>query len=529
MHFLKLRILFCALFCPFIASAFQLADAAPPQAHNTEKYILYWGKQQVDLTAANGYNSQVSLSPDAFRQMILNLPKLWDGKSLVKSFSFKLDETTLNTATYLDQFAQLDADIGSKIKVGNTLKLRSLSLSNGARGAIDFLIEQRDEETVVLYGNAPGQRKTTLNNALVERVVWGREDILASSNRDFFTVREFWQSIRQEPVVLWQYNLVPQPLRCVVDLVSKDKVSMGFAANLEEIPYSSFLESVEPYRHMVHPGSAVSLKLQTAGQYDQLYQKNIIIVADDDPRLRLRGSKDYHEIDLNWGSWRERISELYLLSGENKAGEKIPVDLAIARNSAMFFAQDSIGNWAISKPECSIDGVPVSGNLTFRVVVNDSLAFQVQSATYKADAVAAFFNQFGTEIEKLRIDSVAVEGYELPPMVFAIYNMRRNGDLLVQNDFTSLQILSERPKKTSLSPPEIGETELVFKFELLKTTRYAFSIFEPDGRNIYLMEAAFSEGAIEVKAPRNVVRKSGKHLAFLNTTYGVWKVEFEVE
>jgi len=521
-------LLLLAALAPFSAAAFQLADATPPPPHTAEKYILYWGKQQVDLTEVNGYKSQVNIPPDAFRQMILNPPKLWNGKSLVKSFRFKLDETSLNTDDYIANLAQLDAAIGPTIKTGNVFRLSMLPLSAGTFGAVDFLLEQRDEETV-LYGNAPGQRKVTLNNALVERVVWGREDILETTNRDFFTVREFWQSIRQEPVVLWQFNQNPQALRCVVDFTTKDKTTLGLVANLDETPYSGFLEKVEPYQHMVHPGSTVSLKLQTAGQYELLYQKNMSIVADDDPRLRLRGSRDYHNLEIRWGSWFEKISDLYLLSVDNGAGEKLSVDPAIAQNAGITFADDSISRWAVSKPICRIDGMPASGNLAFRALVNDSLAFQVHSASYNADTVAAFFNQFETGVEKIRIDSIAVEGYELPPMVFVVYNMGRNNGQLVNNDFNSLQILSERPKKTNLSPPEIGKTELVFKFELLKTTRYALSIFEPDGSNSYLAEGAFSEGAIEVKVPRNALRKAGKHVAFLNTLYGVWKVEFAVE
>ncbi len=522
------KLLLLAALLPTTAAAFQLADGTPPPPQTAEKYILYWGQQQVDLTEANGYKSQQSIAPEGFRQMLLNPPKLWNGKSLLKSFRFKLDETSLNTDDYIENLAQLDAAISTKIKVGNVLSISMLPLSEGTFGVIDFLIEPRDEEPT-LFGNAPRQRRAFLNNYLVDRVVWGREDILETTNRDFFTVREFWQSIRQEPVVLWQFNQKPQALRCVIDFTTKDKTSLGMSANLEDMPYSIFLEGFEPYRHMIHPGSSVSLELQTVGQYELLYEKNMSIVADDDPRLRLRGSRDYHSLEIRWGSWFEKMSDLYLLSMEDGTGKKTSLDPAIAQNSAMTFETDSIGRWIMPKPICSIDAVPVSGNVAFLVSVNDSMSFHVQSATYNADAVTAFLSQFGTGVEQIRIDSIAVEGYELPPMVFVIYNMRRNGSLLVKNDFNSLQILSERPKKTNLSPPEIGEKELVFNFELLKTTRYALSIFEPDGWNSYLTEGAFSEGKIAVKVPRSALRKPGKHFAFLNTVFGVWKVAFEVD
>lgn len=516
-------LLFCTLlYWPMQA---QVADGAPPSQAPGAKYIFYWGKQQCDLSEANAYNAGLEMSPEAFRQMILTAPRLWNGTTLVQRLTFKINELLVSSQDYLTQLAQIDAKIGPSIKVGNTVKITELSLAEGLWGAIDCRIGLQTEPTAVSYGNWSGHINSYLNENFVDRVTWGREDIYENSDRNFFTVNEFWQTIRQEPALEWRPFQKPLPLRCMIGFTTKEKASFDLVTPLEEGTYSNVLTNLENYRHMVHPGAIVALQLQTAGQYDQLYRKNMFIVADDDPRLRLRNKRDQHELEFHWGDiWTEKIPGLYLQRFTTPQGESILADPPITRSSGISFPPDRNLKWGTEKPTCRIDGELVTADVSFRVVLSDSMALRIHSNNYNADSISAIFTPNNLMLDKLKIDSIQVEGYELPPMTFTMMTAQ----LLVRNDFAILQQLAGNTTRAKLFPPIVSRSELAFQLELPEKSPATFSIFEPDGTKAMSQYDTFTTGTI-VRVLRSQFKNKGRHIAFLNTIAGVAKVEFNVE
>lgn len=504
----------------------QVADGAPPSAVPTAKYIFYWGKQQCDLSEANGYKGQIAISPTGFRQMMVNAPKLWNGTTLLKDFTFTLDEMAVVTADYLTQLASLDASLSPKLILGNTITIKDLSLSAGSSGSISFLLEENEEYPGRQYTNSPSQRRNILNSYFLDNAVWGRDDIYETSDRDFFTVREFWQNIRQQPAVEWKYYQAPITLRSVVTFTTKDKASYGIAEVLEDGAYPAMLEMLEPYRHMAHPGAIVTLELQTAGQYDLLYKKTMHIVADDDPRLRLRRKRDQHKLGLQWGAWSENIPELYLLQLSNPQGETMSADAPISWGTTISFAQESLNNWGKTKPEYWIDDERVSGNLSFRVTISDSLEFFVNTDRYDADSINAIFNQKGLVLKNLRFDNFQIAGYELPHIAVTLYLVNVT---LARNELSNLQKVSEMPSRVKLFDPTFNVSEMLLRFELPGKSPVIISVFGPDDRNSFTLEEAYNAGENTVRVPLSVFKTKGKHVAFVNSFFGVAKVEFVVE
>lgn len=522
----------CLAFGAFQAFAFQLADGAAPVPVTTSKYIFYWEKHQCTLSESNDYQGHIEISPTGFRQMLLSAPKLWNGRELLKDLQFKLEGEDVFTSNYTSQLAELDARLGPLAVAGSTLNLTDLLLGDGKKATIRIQIKEDTEKPLPVYGFSPAQEQNQLNTQWLDRVVWGREDIYETSDRDFFTVQEFWQTIRQEPLVEWNPYVEPQTIRIDVRLTSAGKTSMGVVSNLAEMTYADFLNQLETYRYMVHPGAMVSLNLQTAGQYDQLFKKTMLIVGDQDPRLRLRRKRDQHTLSLRWGEWYEKINGLYLQRLMTPEGDALSADMPITRNSSMTFSERKSlvedKAWLSQKPVYTIDGEPVSGELTMRVTVSDTISFWVNTRTLESDSLEQYFKD-GLFHYKMAIDSVQIEGFDLPPMTFNLYLLMLKKPNLVGNTLEDLEKETSKFARIRLESPVRTEKGYRFGFQIPDRSYVSFSVFEPDGWNTYVEDDMVPSGSHHFEVPFSAFRNKGKHLAFLNTPFGVVKVAFEVE
>ena len=522
----------CLVLGSLQAFAFQLADGAAPAPVTTAKYIFYWEKNQCALTQSNDYQGHIELSATSFRQMLLSAPKLWNGHELLKDLHFSLEGYTISTLNYLGQLAELDARLGPLAVTGNTLNLTDLLLDDGKKAAIRIQIKEDTEKPPPVYGFSPAQDQNQLNTQWLDRVVWGREDIYETSDRDFFTVQEFWQTIRQEPLVEWNPYVEPQTIRIDVRLTSAGKTSMGVVANLAEMTYSDFLTQLETYRYMVHPGATISLNLQTAAQYDQLFKKTMLIVGEQDPRLRLRRKRDQHTLSLRWGEWYEKINGLYLQNLITPQDDTLSADRPISRNSSMTFTDGKSlvedKAWLSQKPVYTIDGEPVSGELTMRVTVSDTITFWVNTRTFESDSLEQYFKE-GLFHYKMAIDSIQIEGFDLPPMTFTMYMLMLKKPNLVGNTLEDLEKETSKFARVRLESPVRTEKGYQFGFQIPDRAYMSFSVFEPDGWNSYVWEDVFPSGSHQIEVPFKTFRNKGKHLAFLNSSFGVVKVVFEVE
>ncbi|MBL7826543.1 MAG: hypothetical protein JNJ57_07935 [Saprospiraceae bacterium] len=511
------------------AGAYQLADARPP-APVSMKYIFYWGKHQCDLSENNQYHGKMAITVGEFRQIMLNLPNLWNGKELVANLTFKLEGATVVVSDYLAQLAQLDAYLSQRIKRGSTLLITELPLHDGIQGNIDIQLKEKDDVETTVFGYSSSQDMNQMNTVFFERVVWGREDIYETSDRDFFTVREFWQTIRQEPLVEWHPYIEPRALRVDLQLTTKELTSFSVVAKLGEEPYASYVSRLETYKHMINPGATVILNLQTAAQYELMYRKTMFIVEEGDPRLRLRKKRDQHEVKLRWGAWSEKIKGLYLQTATGTNGERIPTDKPISRNSGLTFANSKMfyeeNLWHQTAPEFFVDDEPVSGDVAFQVTLSDSVSFWVHASNFEPDTIKKYFHT-GMTFDKIRFDSIQVEGYDLPPMSFNMYLVILKDPILVRNDLETLQKASASFARVRLEMPVKTEKGYKFSFQIPELAAAAISIFEPDGWNSFVARDMYGPGNTEVEVPFSAFRNYGKHIAFLNTPFGVVKVEFE--
>mgnify|MGYP000942196981 CR=1 FL=1 len=132
-------------------------------------------------------------------------------------------------------------------------------------------------------------------------------------------------------------------------------------------------------------------------------------------------------------------------------------------------------------------------------------------------------------IDKLKFDNFQIEGYELPPMTFTLYIINMNPASLVRNEFDNLNKFAELPSKARLFPPTFTDSEIVLRFELPEKSPVLLSIFDLNGGNSVTQDGTFLPGETTFRIQRSVFHNKGKYLAFLNSNFGVVKVEFVVE
>lgn len=512
------------------ASAFQLADAAPPAPGTESRFIFYWGKFQCNLSEANNYHGSLQLTVSDFRQIMLGPPKVWDGKALNSWLKFNLEGFAVSADTYLNQLAKMDAWLTPKLKPGQTIRLDGMSLTAGIEGVISF--ELQDEEkspTPTLFGNSPRQLSNYVNDNMVEHVSWGRDDIMETFNRDFFTIREVWQTLRQEPAVTWP-GTTSVPLRATVAFVSPNRTSYSVVSELEKEPYSQFLNSLELFSYMVQAGSMVTLSLETAAQYELIYKKTLRVVADNDPRLRLRRFRDLHRLSFNWGVWHEDLGSLYLHDQVMADGRRVQSDQPVASSTTVSFGEKSDSLPEIfagfTAPEFELDGDALTVPYSFRISVGDSLEMNLNHADYSPEKIRDFFSK----VEQgawIQLDSMQIEGLDLPGIKIMILPVLLN-NLLAKNDLGTLQKLADKGARVRLHDPVLKSNSLVFDFELNGKQKAALTIFSPDGWNDYVNTDVFSTGKQSIEVPLGAFKDKGKHFAFLNTPFGVSMVEFEV-
>ncbi len=341
-------------------SAFQLADGTQKNTFPNRRYIFYWGEYQCDLTPENGYRGQLEISAGAFRRLLLFPPKVWTGSELMRDFTFKLEQFSLSTADYTARLGELDAALGPRIKAGAVMRVGELPLGDGLAGSVDVSIGGEEEKKDVLpfRGNWTSN-SPFLNERLLESVAWGREDITKMSDRDFFTVSEFWQTVRQQPYAEWQPSAEPQTIRATISFQGPDQGSFSLSALLsDDMEYRQMLNNLNNYKHLARPGNTISLELQTARNYERLYKKQLTLVADDDARLLLRRSRDTHNLQIEWGNYRETLDGLYLSNFAQTDGKTAAADGPIAR-SVMLSTDPSFKTALFGKPLiCRIDGEP---------------------------------------------------------------------------------------------------------------------------------------------------------------------------
>ncbi len=520
--------LICSIFLLICASAkaFQFADATAPQPAPSGKYIFYWGQQQCDLTAEQQYKGRISLTPPAFRQMLLTAPKIWNGAGLVANFSFDLQQYKINTREYLTQIAALDQQFGQSASTGQLFSITSLDLGNGVLGHIDLELKEPEKVKKPIFG-AQGYGPF-LNERLLETIVWGQEEKFEISGRDFFTVSEFWQILGQEPYLEWRSWQEAQPVFAELQIIDAEEVTLSLRFYLEQQPYSDFIRQVRIYQHLIKPGIRATLLLQTSNQYERLYQKSLQLVDDGDERLRLRRSSDFHTMQFRWGTWQENIEGLYLKKNAGPQGKVVSADQPVNRWA---LAPLPIGDptlWAEKVPEFLIDNVRIEG-ASYTLQVNDSTSYRVKNGQFDPAQVLQTFTEDQLTAHGWEIREIELAGYELPSINLSLRNNFFTRDhLKSQNELKILQKNTLPVAGYQIKAPALKQEKWVFEIESPQRTDLIISIFNAEKLNVYWEDIIVNAGNNSHGIPASAITAKGSYNAFVISSVGVAMIAFEI-
>ena len=508
-------------------SAFQFADGAAPAHTPVPKFIFYWGQQQCDLTAEQDYKGRFSMRPAEFRQMLLSAPKLWNGSALVTDFTFQLQAFQVQTKMYLSQIAALDQQFGQPV-AGQMLRIDQLVLGNGAKAVIDVEIVAPEKEQKAVFG-AQGYAPF-LNTQLLETVTWGQEDKLDISQRDFFTVSEFWEIFGQEPYLEWHSLAVAVPVMAELQFLDAEGVTQSIRSRLEEVPYTDFVRMAQVYHHLFKPGARATLLLQTVDQYERLYQKSLQLVSDNDERLKLRRNRNVHNLTIQWATWSETIENMYLMEVIDDKGVKQSADQPVNR-WAFVSEPNSLSLWSRQGPEFRVDNELIS--TASYTIQKDSLSYRVENGKFDSLEFQRVFLADTLNRRNWKITDVELPGYALPYLQYSFQSGRLLGrdQFFLKNNISTLLMLTNAlpnaPGFTIKAPVKEGN-EWKFDMELPQRTDLIISIFNSEKWNIYWEDFITDAGKTTHAIPAGSITEKGKYMAFLISPLGVARVDFEL-
>ncbi|MFN0013080.1 MAG: hypothetical protein ACKVU2_00910 [Saprospiraceae bacterium] len=505
---------------------FQLADGASPAPKTTDKYIFYWGSLQVDLTRDNSFRASAKMPVQAFRQMLLRPPHLWNGTALADRIAFHLDghplAATRSTNDYISKLGWMDETFSRPAVVGQVLHLTGLTLDDQTTGIIDITLEEPEKKGNSGMNVRSPANKNSLNTHFLKQAIWGREDIHETSNRDFFTVSEFWQTVGQIPVMDWQPHANPVPATASIQINSPEMAAQGFSSVLESEAYLGMLETLRNYKHLAKPGSTVTLTLKTRDQHDPLYEKSLNIVADSDPRLTLRRKRDARTFQIRWGSMDQRVTMLYLLELKDANGNLLTADEP--QRQWYSFRKAELEAMLTMKPEFWVDGEPLR-SASFRITTPRH-SIEVGPDQPMPDSLAAdlAFATGTNDLGIVQLHNLRAPGYDLSAIEYSLGTMEN--PLPLRNTLDVLKIIPVSPLIKLQAPVEIAQSYEV-EFDLPAALFVRLSVFESDGWMTYSVGDTYTAGKHRLAIPRGMFRRSGKHFLILNTQIGVARVEFE--
>jgi hypothetical protein len=364
---------------------------------------------------------------------------------------------------------------------------------------------------------------------LLETASWGLDERFNIAERDFFTVSEFWQIFGQEPYLEWRGWQEPKPLLAELQIIDAEEVTMSVRFELEKMPYSEFIKQARIYQYLLQPGVRATLLLQTADEYERLFQKSLQLVGDNDERLRLRRDRDFHTVEFRWGDWSEKIEFLYLRKMADAQGKTTAVDQPIVRRSFVSGSTDSIEGWAAIAPAFMVDQDQVD-MASFTIHVGDSLEYRVWDGRFDADDFRRIFSSDSLKKYGFRITDIELPGYDLPSIqLLAQKNMFARMSLLYANKFETLQQNVVTFPGYTLQAPLLEGQDWKFEAEVPRFGDLLFSIFSDDGNLIYMEDTTVKTGKNTFTVPTGTLPGKGKYHAFLNSIFGVVKAEFEAQ
>ncbi|MBK7935840.1 MAG: M56 family metallopeptidase [Lewinellaceae bacterium] len=315
-------------------------------------YNFYWGSIQCKIyhnTDSDTYFGEANLSPEEFREALKREPRIWNGQSLEQHLSFLVGALPVRSdyndeSAYAGKRAEIE-HFAATLKSDDVVELNEVNLPNGKTAVIRLSMNagvagwlpRNAGEINALDDPA----KATISEDAFSDLKWGKTTVNAKG-RQFFTVSEFLDIIRNDPQVVY------------ADGRTKAADSLSIWAAIPGNGYHPLLRlpatgrswfsiaeiraKIEQVSEQIKPGVVVRIahKPEREDQAQrpllELYPRSVFsLVPDGDPRLPLLRSdrRDYY---FEWGNFSRQFPDMYAkvyTSGEQVVHADLPYNMEV--------------------------------------------------------------------------------------------------------------------------------------------------------------------------------------------------------
>ncbi len=327
MRFLN-KILFLPVFALLCYANAVLAQNYPPNA--PQKCIFYWNSLQADLLLTNNYKAEIRTTYNNFRQTIFQQPKLWNGKKLVRNFSFevngfevRVDSVPIN---YNGHVAAIELKVGKSIKTGDTIRVRQIALDEGVLGSIDIVLESATPPaTPTFEGPLP---YFSFSPTLLSAVRWGNavNTDVSMGFKEYYLPNEVEDLLRTPPILTFMPDSVAPPtMELLMKIRQENQERIAFSVSLDPNRFAADLAGLlRPYAFLIAPGTEIQYEVRKDKYSSAELRFAMQITDENDPRRQLRPTNMKH-LEMVWGDYSGNYS-FYLQSFKAANGETLYAD-----------------------------------------------------------------------------------------------------------------------------------------------------------------------------------------------------------
>ncbi|MBV6439647.1 MAG: hypothetical protein EPGJADBJ_01293 [Saprospiraceae bacterium] len=303
-------------------------------------YNFYWGSIQCKIyyeVVSDTYSGEADISPEEFREALKREPRIWNGQSLEQHVSFSLGHLTIrsdynNESVYAARRKELE-DFSAGLHRGDYLLLEKLVLPNGKMATVRLSLntEAADWVKSLQSGSINWPENPDISFEDSPRLTWGKADGLQySPDRQFYTVREFWEILQSDPTarlpegtsrqekrdtttsLLWSDQLLPDRMRLMVVMPGNNIL---IKINEETLTMDQVRASLEAKREQIQPGIVVLIHWAAPNPAEMSWPNasvsaSFTLVPDGDPRLMLRRGEQ-NNYRLAWGDFTGAFLKQY--------------------------------------------------------------------------------------------------------------------------------------------------------------------------------------------------------------------------
>ncbi len=500
-------------------SGFQVPDSLHAADGGGEKFIFYWGNIEVALRADEAYRAEVTLSPAAFQQMLLHPPRLWNGRTLEEKVAFRLEDfsvvATRGTTDYEAQLAELYEHLAPKADERGRFQLTDLVLPTRQVGTIVFLIKHSEGHSEEAPFSPDRYPHFHFDSLRLSAVSWGLNH-LEVTHRDFFTAREAFQIVQQQPSIVWQPYVRPQPAHAEVQVIKNGVAQQTFRVDATDANvYARFTQYLCFYRFLFRPGHDVVLRL-FSDSYDHLFEHRLRLVDEQDPRLALRRYRDTHRVRLVWGPVRYVWNALYLSC--QSIDDTTCLGNDPAEQISFTLGQALLPQLLTTRPILWIDDVRVP-DLSFKIAVDNR---EVEVLPQEAMPALDLFASEEQPLRRVvRLHQLAAAGYDLSSIALNI------NVVTAKVQIAPLLTVAFLPALV-LYQPSVQADTVEITFDLPDVAIVKFTVSNSAGNVVHRIDSLYSAGRHHISLSREIFAPPGSYTVELVTPFGaVWQT-FEI-